>query len=220
MRQARLDASFIMQGLQDAWLKSANLLEIGCGNGRLVSSLAHRVRSYTGVDISARFVAEAKARHAGVNLRFIETDGATLPVAAKDRRYGLIFSAAVFIHCPLEVIAAMTDEALRLLAEDGVMRIQVLADPHDGEGIVAGAPDAATLKDMEQPVLEMMHEQAASSEAELASEAHHYRGHVFTYAAAEEFARARARNELEYSLLRIDPLFIYFEFRKSPPSGT
>ncbi len=53
-----------------------DVLDLGCGIGRLTAALAPRCRSVLGLDVSAGMVMEARRRHPG--LRFEQTDGQTL----------------------------------------------------------------------------------------------------------------------------------------------
>ena len=210
-RQAELDCALVLTGLPDAFLSTADVFEVGCGYGRLVPCLAPRVQSYTGMDIAPTFVAQARAARFPT-ARFFETDGSSVPEAAKDRTYDLIFSAAVLIHCPLAVIHALVPECLKLLSPTGRMRIQLLADPHDLSGIIT----AESLEDMAERVTRETaatnNDQSATVEAELATDTHCYMGHAFTYAEAAGFAKACAGSVFTHFLLRMDPLFIYVEF--------
>ncbi len=63
----------------------ADVLDLGCGAGRIAAALAARCRSVLGVDVSPGMVAEAQRRHAETtNLRFAVTDGHTSPPGAFD----------------------------------------------------------------------------------------------------------------------------------------
>lgn len=56
-----------------------DVLDLGCGIGRVAAALAPRCRSVLGLDASPRMVAEARRRHDGVrNLRFAATPGTDL----------------------------------------------------------------------------------------------------------------------------------------------
>ena len=65
--QTRAEADFIQKQLQlDA---GAKILDVPCGNGRIALDLAARGFDLTGVDISAEFVEEAKAKSAERDLK-------------------------------------------------------------------------------------------------------------------------------------------------------
>jgi SAM-dependent methyltransferase len=77
-----------------AWLKREGLLgpdvdvlDLGCGIGRVAAAIAPHARSVLGLDISPAMIAEARRRHFAANLRFEVTDGAGLaavPTACQD----------------------------------------------------------------------------------------------------------------------------------------
>ncbi len=57
-----------------------DVLDFGCGFGRVASVLAPHSRSVLALDVSAGMVAEARRRYGGVpGLRFAQTDGRTVP---------------------------------------------------------------------------------------------------------------------------------------------
>ena len=66
----------------------ADVLDLGCGFGRVAAALSPRCRSVLGLDVSAGMVAEARRRHAGLrNARFDATPGrdlSALPAGAFD----------------------------------------------------------------------------------------------------------------------------------------
>ena len=58
----------------------ADILDVGCGIGRIAAALAPSCRSVLGLDVSHRMVAEARRRHAGhPTIRFEATDGRAMP---------------------------------------------------------------------------------------------------------------------------------------------
>ena len=141
-RRAELDVGFILTGIDEASLSTLDVLEIGSGVGRLALELAPRVRSYTGIEIAPSILEEAQARCAALpNARFFEGDGTSVPEAARDREYGFVFSASVFIHCPKDVIEANLHAMKGAVAPGGLVRYQLLALLSDEEGL--DAPPAA-----------------------------------------------------------------------------
>lgn len=87
---ATLDAATaeIVAWLDGAGVLRGDVLDLGCGIGRVAAALAPRVRSVLGLDVSPAMVAEAGRRHGAVpGLRFEVAGGAdlaTLPDAAFD----------------------------------------------------------------------------------------------------------------------------------------
>jgi len=57
-----------------------DVLDLGCGIGRVAAALAPRCRSVLGLDISPGMIAEARRRHGAANLRFEPTDGRDLSI--------------------------------------------------------------------------------------------------------------------------------------------
>jgi len=199
--QARVDADMLLHGLTDR-LSALDVLEIGCGVGRLAALIAPRARSYTGLDIAPSMLAEARARHGALaGARFLECDGLGVPAAARDRSYGLVFAHAVLIHCPRAVCAAWLASALDVLAPGGELRCQLRADPSDPGGLAAAAPAA---------VIDVWAQQAEAAarpvELELALPPD-YMGHAFGWEDAQQLVREVARGPAD--LLRLDPAHLY-----------
>ena len=63
-----------------------DVLDLGCGIGRVAAALGPRCRSVLGVDISPGMIAEARRRHALPNLRFAVTEGRDLSAGPWDAR--------------------------------------------------------------------------------------------------------------------------------------
>lgn len=81
------DPALLARGTAEllAWLDSAGLiapdrdvLDLGCGVGRVAAALAPRCRTVRGVDASPGMVAEARRRHAAPNLYFAVVPGTGL----------------------------------------------------------------------------------------------------------------------------------------------
>jgi SAM-dependent methyltransferase len=99
-----------------------SVLDVGCGNGRLIELLAARYPGgfrYTGIDSSAELLARARARHAaGAELQFCEGDFVAhdphhaLPAGAHD----LVVLLGVLHHVPGE-------DARRALLEAAAQRL-------------------------------------------------------------------------------------------------
>ena len=117
-----LDASVLDGVVLDA---SAEVLEIGCGVGRLLVPLAHRVAVAHGVDISPVMIGKSKEYAADApNVRTALTDGtfSHLPDASLD----FVFSFIVFQHIPERApIRRYVEEAARVLRPGGVFRFQL-----------------------------------------------------------------------------------------------
>jgi SAM-dependent methyltransferase len=105
--------------------RSAEVLEIGCGVGRLLVPLARRVAIAHGVDISPVMIEKSKSYAAEApNVRTALTNG-TFPYLA-DASLDLVFSFIVFQHIPNRApIRRYVEEAARVLKPGGVFRFQV-----------------------------------------------------------------------------------------------
>ncbi len=102
---AMTELELILVNIDEAQLANMNVLEIGCGPGRLARHLHPRVQTYTGIDIAEGMIEGAQERCKGAsNARFFLCDGLSIPSLAQDRKYDLVYAIAVFIHCPKDVI--------------------------------------------------------------------------------------------------------------------
>lgn len=214
LRHARTEVELFLSGLDADWLAGADVLEIGCGSGRLVPVLRPQVRSYTGFDIAAGMVEAARERCRDLDgVRFFHGDGLGVPAAARDRSYLLVLAVAVLIHCPRPVIAANVRSAWAALAPGGQLRLQVLADPEDPEGIAvppeqSAAAAAAIVADMQGVIARL-----TPAERKLAFDTY-YMGDRFRYAEVEPFLREHTGGAV--ALYRGDPGAIYAAVTKAP----
>jgi SAM-dependent methyltransferase len=181
-----------------------DVLEIGCGVGRLAPHLAPHVRSYTGIDLAPSMIAAASAA-APPGARFFVSDGVSLPAEALDRRYGMIFALAVFIHCPTDVCAALARAAARALAPGGGFRAQWLGRADDSEPIRTPVGFADEPLPTDSP-LEVFSGHVEPAAAELIHGTS-YKGREFR---AEELrALLRDAGFASIEVLRFDPVHLY-----------
>ncbi len=68
--------------LLDMLAADADILEIGCGDGRLTRKYAGLARSVTGIDLGQAGLREARQAGSGRNLSFACASGAALPFQA------------------------------------------------------------------------------------------------------------------------------------------
>lgn len=118
-----------------------DVLDLGCGFGRVAAVLAPRCGSVLGLDVSAGMVAEARRRHAAVaNARFETTPGAdlaALPAAAFD----LVLAVDSFPYIVQSGLAPIHVEgAARALRPGGAL---VVLNLSYGRGPEADRADAA-----------------------------------------------------------------------------
>lgn len=205
VHQARIDAELALYGIPPERRGTLNVLEIGCGIGRLAPFVAPLVCTYTGIDVSPSMIDEALARRPALpSARFVVCDGLSLPPAVQDRKYDVIFALAVYIHCPLVVCQALFASGRASLAAGGSMRGQVLADPTSDEGIDPAS--AANMAIIHAQMAEV--ESQASAEQLSLIEGQHYTGHRFGFRELrEELEKARYA---AITLWRFDRYHMYF----------
>jgi SAM-dependent methyltransferase len=107
-----------------------DVVEIGCGVGRLTRALAGRVASVRALDLSERMLAEARAQNPGLaNVEWILGDGVSLtPIA--DASADVVHSYVVFQHIPdPEITLGYVREIGRVLRPGGWAAVQVSDDP-------------------------------------------------------------------------------------------
>jgi ubiquinone/menaquinone biosynthesis C-methylase UbiE len=104
----------------------ARVLDVGCGNGALLSLLAPRIAEGVGVDASPGMIARARARQAHhPNLRFAATDGPRLPLP--DQSVDLVISLLSFRYLDWDPIM---QEFARVLAPGGrLLVVDMVAAP-------------------------------------------------------------------------------------------
>jgi ubiquinone/menaquinone biosynthesis C-methylase UbiE len=103
-----------------------NMLEIGCGVGRMTRMLARIFAQVTGVDISEEMVRQARENTADLNnVDLLVGDGCTL-AGLPDANYDFAFSFIVFQHIPAySVISSYCREVYRVLKPRGLFKFQV-----------------------------------------------------------------------------------------------
>lgn len=111
--------------LEDSYLN--NILEVGCGIGRLMDALPDSALIYEanpwGVDISLDMLDEGQKRH-GWNHQFIVNDGRTIPFT--DGFFEFVYCVLVFQHLPGEAIRSYIKETYRVLQPQGIFRFQYI----------------------------------------------------------------------------------------------
>jgi SAM-dependent methyltransferase len=101
-----------------------DVLDIGCGIGRIEKAVAGKVRRITGIDISAEMIGEAQRRCAGLsNTIFLQTSGRDLS-AVDGNAYDLALAVDCFPYLVAAGIAAQhVADAARLLRPAGSLLI-------------------------------------------------------------------------------------------------
>ena len=125
------DVEKALRRLFRPWLKTARMLEIGCGAGRMSAYLLDRVASLVAVDVSTEMIALATARLGHhPNVRLEATNGVDLSIF-EDGSFDLVLCYVVFQHIPNAIVRQYFREIRRVLASGGLFRGQVahITDP-------------------------------------------------------------------------------------------
>lgn len=111
---------------QDLLRPEADVLDLGCGFGRVAGALAPRCRSVMGLDVSAGMIAEARARFGGVeNLRFEQTGGEDLG-RLDNAMFDLVLAIDSFpylVQAGASVVRRHLQDAHRILRQQGALVI-------------------------------------------------------------------------------------------------
>lgn len=99
------------------------VLDIGCGNGRLLDLFSDKHIHYTGIDSSRKLISIAK-KHRGDRGTFVHGNALSLPF--DDRSFDAVFSVAVLHHIPSrEYRDRFIKEAGRVLEQKGSLILTV-----------------------------------------------------------------------------------------------
>jgi len=120
------DAKMILADVIQYLTADAAVLEIGCGNGRLMEPMAVRFGEVWGVDISAEMIKRGRERLADFsNVHFVENNGSDLAGVPSDH-FDLCYSYFTFRHLTEH---AMTErylkEAYRALKPQGILKVEI-----------------------------------------------------------------------------------------------
>jgi alkylated DNA repair protein alkB family protein 8 len=89
-----------LEYIKDYTRAGDNVLDFGCGNGRLLELFGNKKVQYFGVDVSEKLIDLAKERHMGEHIDFqkISSNQESLPFG--EEFFNTIYSIAVFHHIP------------------------------------------------------------------------------------------------------------------------
>jgi len=105
--------------------RSVDILEIGCGIGRMSEFFSENFKSLSAIDISSEMISLAKKRlHNKTNIFFKITDGKSVPFT--DSSLDFAFSFIVFQHIPsYDIIENLFLETNRVLKSGGLFKVQL-----------------------------------------------------------------------------------------------
>lgn len=107
--------------LKDLPEMTGNVLEIGCGVGRLLKP------GYWGIDISEKMLDIARERNP--DAKVIHSNGRTIPLSAN--KFDFVYSYLVFQHLPKDAVAGYIEEAYRVLKPGGKFIFQCILGTED-----------------------------------------------------------------------------------------
>lgn len=121
--QTRRKAWQDMEYLASKVWEGARVLDIGCGNGRLLQVLPQNI-TYLGVDLSRGLVREARKSYP--DKKFVTGDFLTLPYSKLGKDYDFIFAIAVLHHLPTKRTRLhFLTKAKKLLGKEGKLLFTV-----------------------------------------------------------------------------------------------
>jgi SAM-dependent methyltransferase len=137
------DVAAFFDGLEDLLHARQDVLDIGCGIGRMDRHVAPRVHRLVGLDVAGEMVVRARARLADLpNVEFVEGDGTTLR-PLPDAAFDLVFSHIVFQHTPRRVTVGYFPEVHRVLRPGGEFVFQM---PEAVPGAPPDPPEEDTME--------------------------------------------------------------------------
>ncbi|HBI34366.1 MAG TPA: hypothetical protein DEA43_01560 [Candidatus Moranbacteria bacterium] len=89
-----------LEFIKDYTHSGDNVLDYGCGNGRLLELLADKNINYQGVDVSQKLVDLAKSKYTGENIEFSKISSSQISLAFETGFFNTVYSIAVFHHFP------------------------------------------------------------------------------------------------------------------------
>jgi len=112
--------------IKDYAKEGGEILDFGCGNGRLLELFEDKKFEYFGVDASQNLIDLAKHRYSGGNIEFSKINPSQESLAFADNFFNAVYSIAVFHHFPsVEYRQKIAKELYRITKADGYIIITV-----------------------------------------------------------------------------------------------
>ena len=116
--------SIIFHPQREISLAHKRVVDLCCGLGRMVPSLAPEVWEYFGIDFSIPMIVQARQRHQKVsNVFFMSNDGRTIPLP--DESVDIVFCELAFQHMTKETVRSYVEDVYRILGITGVFLAQI-----------------------------------------------------------------------------------------------
>lgn len=111
-----------LRGLKKYLKPDDTVLDLGCGDGRLLEVIGDEKVNYVGADVSENLLKIARARYP--KTKFIKISGVKLPFG--NESFDTVFALAVFHHIPSFTLRAkFISEIKRVLKKDGKVVLTV-----------------------------------------------------------------------------------------------
>ncbi len=129
-QSGRATAQALIESLTDLHRPSWNVLDIGCGIGRVLKPLAKHFHTLAGIDVSSTMIAQSKTWLADhPNITTSENSGVDLR-EFKNESFNLVYSYVAFQHMPRTVFDQYLREINRVLSPEGYLALQLPIGPY------------------------------------------------------------------------------------------
>lgn len=109
-----------LEFIKDYTHENDNVLDFGCGNGRLLGLFESKNINYWGVDVSEKLIECAKNQHFGDKIIFQKIDPNQSTISFADNFFNTVYSIAVFHHFPSKKYRQdVANELYRITADGG-----------------------------------------------------------------------------------------------------
>ena len=123
-------AQCLMTAIREVYEPTWNVLDIGCGIGRVLKPLAPYFQTLSGVDVSATMIAQSKSWLADYpHITTYENSGLDL-CEFPDSSFNLVYSYVAFQHMPRPVFERYLGEINRVLLPEGYLALQLPIGPY------------------------------------------------------------------------------------------
>lgn len=89
-----------LEFIKDYTHEDDNVLDFGCGNGRLLELIGEKKFQYYGLDVSQSLVEKAQDKYEGDNFHFAKISPIQGTIPLTDNFFNTVYSIAVFHHFP------------------------------------------------------------------------------------------------------------------------
>jgi ubiquinone/menaquinone biosynthesis C-methylase UbiE len=101
-----------------------DFMDLGCGIGRIASSVYNKVKTYLGVDFSEGMIVKARELHKDKsNVNFVINNGRDISVV-KSKSIDVVYSHLVFQHIEQDVMYSYINEVYRILRPNGIFILE------------------------------------------------------------------------------------------------